>query len=305
MRSFGFFLKETLDGIRHHPTGSLVTFGQVFVSLFFLSICLIIIININQFVGRFLNNLEMGAFLNDAVSYDDAVTLMDVVRHLPGVRDVTYVSKEEAFADMQELTAIDISDLVNENPLPASLKITVSSPRAAEELADSIAQLGGVDDVRYGKEQLQSILPVFYFFELLSFYSAVFLTWFSLLIIANTIRLAILSRHKEIRIMQLVGASGWFIRLPFLLEGLVYGIGGAATALIIVSIGYNFLLSFFNERYIFVPLLIKSNIMVGNLAVMIFSLGILIGVIASLVAVDKHLKDEVYTPPIPLEGIST
>ncbi|MCX6647302.1 MAG: permease-like cell division protein FtsX [bacterium] len=297
MRSFGFFLKETLDGIRRHSTGSLVTFVQVFMSLFFLGLSLIIIININNIVGNFLNNLEMGAFLDDNITYEQAVDLINIVEDLPGVREVTYVSKEEAFAFVQQHTTIDISDLLAENPLPASLKITVNSPRIAEELKGSIVLLDGVNDVRYGEAQLQTILPWLYALELISFYASIFLTWFALITIANTIRLAILNRQKEIKIMQLVGATSWFIRLPFLIEGLIYGIIGAALAIGIIAIGYNLVLKYVTEQFIFTPITVDFNMMIGNLAIMVFVLGAFVGVIASLIAVDKHLSQDVYSSP--------
>jgi cell division transport system permease protein len=298
MRSFGFFLKETLDGIRRHTTGSLVTFVQVFMSLFFLGLSLIIIININNVVDNFLNNLEMGAFLDDNITYDQAVELIDIVKNLPGVIDVKYVSKEEAFAFVQQHTTIDISDLLTENPLPASLKITVSSPRTAEELKGSIILLEGVNDVRYGEAQLQTILPWLYAMEIISFYASIFLTWFGMITIANTIRLAILSRQRQIKIMQLVGATGWFIRLPFLMEGFIYGIIGAALALGLIAIGYKYFIVYITKQFIFTPFTVDFGLMMGNLAIMLFVLGGLAGVIASLIAVDKHLSEDVYSSPL-------
>ncbi len=296
MRSFGFFLEETFEGIRRHSTSSLVTFFQAFISLFFLGVTLVIIIIVNNFVGNFLNNLEMGAFLSEDLTQEQTVELMEVVRNLPGVREVTYVSKEEAFAIMQQRTTIDIADLVHENPLPASLNITVTNPRAAQELAGSIGLLEGVEDATYGESQIQTIMPIFYGIELTSFFLAILLTGASLLTINNTIRLAILAREKEIRIMQLIGATNGFIRIPFLLEGLIYGIGGAAISLGLLAIGYNMLLRYIEEHYIYNPFMVNYDPMMTNLAIIMFVLGGSIGIIGSLIAVEKHLKRDAYEP---------
>jgi cell division transport system permease protein len=304
MRNFGFFLRETFEGIRRHSSGSLVTFSQVFITLFLLGISLVFIITINHIVDKFLNNLEMGAFLSNDLTYDQSVELMDVVSNLPGVRNVEYVSKEEAFGLMEQQTTVDISDYVSENPLPASLRITVTSPQAAEELAETIGLLEGVTDVTYGESQLQTILTIFYGLELISFFSAVFMAGATMVTINNTIRLAILSRRKEIRIMQLVGATNGFIRLPFLIEGFLYGVGGAALSLGIIAIGYGFLIKYVQEHYIFNPWIVDHDLMMGNLAIMLFVLGTLIGVIASLIAVDKHLRDETYRPRLATEGVA-
>jgi cell division transport system permease protein len=305
MRSLSFFLKQTINGIRRHSTGSLVTFLQVFISLFFLGLCLIFIINVNHFVDNFLNNLEMGAFLSDDLTYEQAVDLMDIIKDLQGVKSVTYISKEEAFSIMQQRTTMDISDLVRSNPLPASLKITVTSPRAAKELADSIRLLEGVQDVRYGEAQLQTLLPIFYGLELISFFWVVFTAGATLMTIVNTVRLAILARKKEIRIMQLVGATSWFIRLPFLIEGLLYGLGGAALAMFLVAVTYNVLLQGIAARNIFNPWVIDFKLMMYNLGIILFFLGGLIGVIASLIAVGKHLEADVYHPPYVTQGVTS
>ncbi|HDS30026.1 MAG TPA: ABC transporter permease, partial [Firmicutes bacterium] len=283
MRSLSFFLRETINGIKRHSTSSLVTFLQVFISLFFLGLCLIFIINVNHFVDNFLNNLEMGAFLKEEVDYEQAVTLMDIIDDLPGVRAITYISKEEAFSIMQQRTTMDISDLVRANPLPASLKITVTSPRAANELAETIGLLEGIEDVRYGEAQLQTLLPIFFGLELISFFWVVFTAGATLMTIVNTIRLAILARKNEIRIMQLVGATSWFIRLPFMIEGMIYGLGGAALALVLVGVTYDVLLLGIAARNIFNPWVIDLGLMIYNLSIILFFLGGLIGIIASLI----------------------
>jgi cell division transport system permease protein len=302
MRSFGFFLKETIEGIRRHSTQNLVTFLQVFISLFFLGMCLIFIINVNHFVGNFLNNLEMGAFLSDDLSYEETIALKSTIEHLPGVRQVTYISKEEAFAMMQERSSMDLTDLVRTNPLPATLKITVDSPKTARELAGSIELLQGVDSVKYAEDQLESLLPFFYGLELASFFMAIFTAVATLMTIMNTIRLAILTRRHEIRIMQLVGATSWFIRLPFLLEGLVYGFGGALLALGFLAGGYHLILIGIANRNPYNPLMLDFDVMMSNLAIMMFFLGGLIAVIASLIAVGKHLEEDLYRPITQRQG---
>jgi len=302
MRSLGFFLEETFEGIRRHSTSSLVTFLQAFISLFLLGAMLIFIIIVNNFVGNFLNNMEMAAFLDDNLAHEQVVELQEGILDLTGVREVTYVSKETAFAIMQARTTVDIDDLLYErNPFPASLKIKVTSPKRARELAGLIGQLEGINDVAYGEEQLSTILPLFYGIELTCFFLAIVLTGVTLLIILNTIRLAILSREKEIKIMQLVGATSGFIRFPFLLEGLIYGFGGAAVALGLLAIVYRTLLTYIETHYIYNPWIVDYDLMMGNLALVLFILGGLIGIIGSLIAVDKHLKKSDYKPSISAE----
>ena len=302
MRSFGFFLKETIEGIHRHSVGSLVTFLQVFISLFFLGMFLIIIINVNHFVQTFLNNLEMVAFLSDDLTQTKSVDLIHSVQQLQGVRNVKYVSKDEAIDFMEKQSKMDLKNIVRQNPLPASLRITVDNPGTAANLAPTISQLDGVKDVRYGDDLLQAILPWAYAFELGSFFIAIFLAGVTLITIMNTVRLAILTRKREIRIMQLVGATSWFIRLPFLIEGLIYGIGGSALALALLGIGYELTLKGIASRGMMYLGMLDLNTMMSNLATMMIILGVMIAVIASLIAVGKHLEEDLYRP-VPQQGV--
>jgi cell division transport system permease protein len=304
IRSFSFFLKETIDGIRRHSTGSIVTFLQVFISLFFLGVCLIVIINVNHFVDNFLNNLEMGAFLADDLTHEQTEDLMDTIKHLPGVRDVEYISKEEAFTIMQERSTMDISDLVRTNPFPASIKITVDSPQAASDLASPIRRMTGITEVNYAKEQLQVYLPVFHLVEFVCFFLTIVTVIATLFTIMNTVRLAIFTRRKEIRIMQLVGATSWFIRVPFLIEGLVYGLIGAFLAMLILGVGYELVIGGMAKRSIYLPGMLDFNVMISNLAIMMFILGGFTSIIASLIAVGKHLEEDIYRPvPQQQQGV--
>jgi cell division transport system permease protein len=239
----------------------------------------------------------MGAFLTEGLSIDQVTELKSNIEHMPGVKKVTFISKEEAMAIMQERSTVDINGVVR--PIfsfPAAFKIVVNSSDAANALAPQIKQLDGVDDVRYGESQLETLLPFFYGIELVSFFWAVFTAIATLFTIMNTIRLAILARKREIRIMQLVGATSWFIRLPFLFEGLVYGLGGAALALILLAIGYRLILWGVANRSVYNPLFLDFRLMMSNVAVMMFILGGLIATIASLIAVGKHLEEDIYRP---------
>lgn len=303
MRSLGFFLRETFEGIRRHSIGSLVTFLQVFSSLFMLGICLMFIININSVLASFLTNLEMIAFLKDTTTVEQANDLMDVVKRLPGVRKVHYISKEEALEFMRQRMSIDIKEFLDRNPLPASLKITVANPKIAGDLAGPIELLEGVEDVRYGKEQLQSLMPIIYLFILIFFFMTLIFAAITLVTITNTVRLAILARRQEIKIMQLVGATSWFIRVPFMLEGFIYGILGAAMALILHAITYNLVLEGFAARNPYNPWMISFELMMNNLSLIIFILGGVIGVIASLIAVGKHLEEDIYRPTFQNKGV--
>jgi cell division transport system permease protein len=118
----------------------------------------------------------------------------------------------------------------------------------------------------------------------------------------NTIRLAILTRKNEIRIMQLVGATSWFIRLPFLIEGLVYGLGGAVLAMGFLAGGYHLILVGISNRNPYNPLMLDFNLMMNNLAILMFFLGGLIAIIASLIAVGKHLEEDLYRPMPQKQG---
>lgn len=167
----------------------------------------------------------------------DAETLAARLRTLPEVEQVSIVSPQDGLTEMRQ----DFPDLVEHlttNPLPWSLRVKPRQGEQAEEIASRLEPLPPkVDKVDYGKETTDKILRTAGIIEIAFLVAAVILLVASTILIANTIRLSIFSRRREIEVMKLVGATNWFVRGPFMLEGLICGLLGSLLAVILLFLG--------------------------------------------------------------------
>ncbi|MBA2298260.1 MAG: ABC transporter permease [Actinobacteria bacterium] len=169
----------------------------------------------------------------------------DVRRQLeadPRVKSVTFVSAEEALVRMQRRFPA-LTENLPSNPLPASHEVVPNRAEDIDALAASLRSLpAGVEKVKYGKETADRILRVARVIEIVFLAAVIVLLIASTLLIANTIRLSIFSRRREIEVMKLVGATNWFVRGPFMLEGLICGLAGSVAAIVLLLLGKEFAL---------------------------------------------------------------
>ncbi|HZD60779.1 MAG TPA: permease-like cell division protein FtsX, partial [Anaerolineae bacterium] len=171
------------------------------------------------------------------------------------IKSVTYVSKDEALERLKkEFKNSDLLDYINENPLPASLEVTLKDPQKANQIADRLKGRPEITDIKHDREIVDKLLAVT---KVARWFIAVFvglLAFASLVLIANAIRLAIYARRKEVTIMRLVGASNWFIRWPFLLEGILQGFTGALIAIILLYVAKVTVMDNINRALVFLQI---------------------------------------------------
>jgi cell division transport system permease protein len=155
----------------------------------------------------------------------------------PRVKTVTYVSKEQGLAEMKRKSPDIVGEIIN-NPLPDKFVVTPKHGEDVGAIADSLTPPpAGVETVNFGKKTATRILRVAHIFEVLSALAIVILLIAATILIGNTIRLSIFARRREIEVMKLVGASNWFVRGPFMVEGLLTGLIGAAAAIVLLFLG--------------------------------------------------------------------
>ncbi len=304
LTSIRYFLNETWENLTRSRHTTIITILQTLVSLFVLGIFLIIIITVNRFVTSFLNNLQMAVFLDDSLDADQTIAIKDVILDMEGVRGIDYISKDDAKEWMKRNSQFDLEDILSDrNPLPPSFRIYITTARVAPELDEKIRVLEGITDIRYPKETLEHWLPIFYFLLISSFILALVIAGATIFTISNTIRLAIYARRKEIKIMQLVGATDWAIKAPFLMEGLIYGLVGGILAFVVVSLGYGLIYSILQGGWLVRPLMVGTGNMAYNLLVLMVVLGALIGVAGSLISVDRYLETRYDSGQLTIDSI--
>ena len=240
----GFHLREALRGLRHSKVMALVTITSIALSLAVLGSFLLFLKNAGVFLGRLHDQYKLIVYLKEGAETDSVTQLKRRFESDPAVETVSYVSKEQAL----KLVLDDLDDkgwvlkTLEKNPLPDSFEIKVSERADVVDLVKRLESDRAVARVSSGQDWVAGILRFVSITRYCGLVLVVVLGLSSLLIVGNTIWLTVYARRDEIAIMRLVGATNWFIRTPFLIEGLVTGIAGALLSFAILVIGYRFLL---------------------------------------------------------------
>ena len=281
-----YSVREALVAFRRAPLLAGVSAAMIALSLFVIGLFGVVAFNIRKVIEGVEARVEVVAYLRDEASPADVMALRQQLLAVPAVREVRYVSREEALQvareELSEFSAVFGS--LESNPLPASLDVTLKpnqkGPDVVRSVAQRIAANPAVEEVRYGNEWLDK---VFLLRSVAATATAILGTGFAavaILIIGAAVRLAIFARRQEIAIMKLVGATNWFIRKPFLLEGLITGLIGGGLAATATWLTYSVL-----TNTAFAVVWIPASWVAGGVLA-----GGALGVMASWIAVRRHLS---------------
>jgi cell division transport system permease protein len=230
-------------------------------------------------------------YLRPGAGDGETMAIYDRLARVPGVARIDYVSADEALRRLEAQLGprAQLSDVLRHNPLPASFVVTATRIDRLHAVAEAARDLTGVDEVRDGGQVLERLLGVIRVVRLAGSAAGVFLAGVALVVIAGTIRLTVFARRAEIEVMRLVGATSWFIRWPFVVEGAVTGACGACGAALAVAAGYTILVRGAAQALPFVPLPGAGEVafeIVWKLLVW----GVVIGIAASLLAVRRYVR---------------
>jgi cell division transport system permease protein len=235
-----YFGRTAVRGIGASPLTSAVAVATIAISLLLVGAFALLLSNMRELLDDFGDALQVTAYLEDALPADERERLASVARTIEGVESVRIVSKEEALERFQQGVGRGsaLLDGLSENPLPAALELTLApawrSAAGLERVAGSLDGLGGISDLSSGHDWVEGYLRAVSLVRGVSIGLGAILGFAALLIVANTIRLAILSRRDELEILALVGASRIFVDTPFVLEGAIQGAAGGTLALVLL-----------------------------------------------------------------------
>lgn len=289
-RNLQHYFSEATSNIVRSAFVSISTIVTIAISLIILGGFFLLIINITSLTNNVASNFEIVAYLNEDIDQTQIAILKTKLLNISGIEDIKLISKDEALNKMkQDLSSkINIEDILHENPLPDSFVIKVTNPENIERIARQIKKFKEIEKIKYGQEFLSKLMKLNRDLRFAGIIVGIFLGIGTMLLITNTIKLAIFSKRKEIKIMQLVGATDWFIRWPYLLEGMIQGIIGAIISIITLTFSYLYLVSYVQKSLPFVPILSDIGILI-NLSCILFASGILLGLLGSTMAVGKFL----------------
>lgn len=288
----GYLLRETSLGLRRGGWMNWAAISTVAVLLFLFGVSLQSSWQLEGLLNRFGSQLEVSVYLETGVQAGD---LQPLITKFPDVTNVVAVSKEEAWASLvKDMGVSDIQGATQQlegNPLVDELKVKATTSQVVPQLAEKLAKLAGVDDVQYVDEAVQRVAELNRGLGWVSFVIVSILTLTAIAVITTTIRLIVMARRREIEVMQLVGATQSWIYLPFLLQGVTFGVAGSAIAWILMLSLQQFLRQLLSQQPEFVQLVTQglqlSAMQTTLLALILLSFGSSVGILGSLFAVRK------------------
>ena len=287
-----YFIKETYKSIRRNGFMSFASISTVAVSLLVLGMFLMIFLNTNNLAQYLENQVQISVYMQDSATDKELASVKDKLTKMPGVVKVTQVSKQEALERFRKRLG-DQDQLLNslgkENPFPNSFEVQVDNPERIKVLTPQIGQLNKVETAKFGQEVVEHLFQLTKILRFGGILLVVFLAMATLFIISNTIRLTVFARRKEVIIMKYVGATDWFIRWPFILEGMTMGFFGAVVAFILINSIYSGLLTRIHATLAFLPLLPTSPLLFYvDLFLLVAGTGI--GALGSYISLRKFLR---------------
>lgn len=294
MNKFLYSLKQSFKQIKRNKGMTFTSVFAITAMLIILGLFFMVIININtaaEMVKNDYNNIEV--FFKDNVSEKQIEKIKKDVKGWKEVDTVTYRTKSEALKILKVRWGDNayLLDGLSSNPLPNSLVITVDNLEKSDQVAEAAAKIKGAEDVKYYKDTVQKLLKATKGFQIAAVVIMVFLIIVSIVVVSNTIKLTVLNRSDEIVIMKYVGATNWFIRGPFLLEGIIIGIISALISSGIVTLIYQSVVKVLGEDLLAVlsTPMVPVGFLSFNIVWIFLALGISIGAWGSIISMRRFL----------------
>jgi cell division transport system permease protein len=296
IRTIRYIIKDGIANITKNKLMSLAAISIVVASLTIFGIFYMLIMNFKYNVMNLKEQPEIQVFCQ--VDLDDVgiKIIENALTNNERIKQITIVSKEQAFRKVKSLLGDDVNLLegMDNSFLPISFIIKLHNPEDSEELIGELAQISGVDKVSYPQKTVEFISKFTGWIQLVSSFLIAVLLIVSIFIIANTIRLTVFARRREINIMKYIGATDWFIRWPFVVEGVIIGILGAIFAFLISGYGYNALEVRFTKELArtgtSIVQLMELKSISAKIILFYLVLGCVVGAIGSIASIRKYLK---------------
>ena len=287
-----YFIKETFNSIKRNQLMSFASVSTVALSLLVLGLFLIMVLNANNLAGYLESQVQVTVYMSDTAKGPALTAAEKTLREMPGVVKVTAVTKEQAL-DRFKTRLGDQKDLLDalgsENPFPASFDVQVDAPQRIAQIVPGIEKIPGVETAKFGREVVEHMFQLTKILRIGGLLLVILLAVATLFIISNTIRITVFARRREVSIMKYVGATNWFIRWPFLLEGMFMGFAGSVIASIFLIQIYLTLQNKIYTTLAFFPLL-SSWPFLGYLTLLLIVSGTLIGAAGSSISLRKFLE---------------
>ena len=292
INTINYFIVDALKSIKRNITVSFAAMLTVLVTFFVLGTFTLVGLNFNKTIEDVADKIEIKVYLQDDIKLVNQREVEIKLAEQEGVKAVTYESKDEAFTklkkDLEGNSGMLEGYSLENNPLASSYIVTLEDASYAGDVSKAVEDMTGVESITNQQELIEKISRVVDFVQILGVVLFFVFIGVSIFLIMNTIKLAVYSRRREVGIMKFVGATDWFIRWPFVIEGMIIGAVGSLFATALLYFIYRGVFGF-----------IASNLLIANLVPVSFVLttllggfllgGIVVGAIGSIAALRKFL----------------
>ena len=245
-----FFFKEAIRALRRSAAPSFAAMLTILITALVLGVFIPVVQATTGTANEVRSRVVVDVFIKQNATDAQKAQLHQELLALPNVKSVRYISKQQALKTMQKQNR-EAFALLGSNPLPDSFRLVPRDPDGINAIAAALppSRFPAIDEVRNRKQDTKKILSATGLVKLVTAGLAIMFTLASIALVANTIRLSIFARRREVEVMKLVGATNWFIRWPFVIEGMIVGLLGGAMAVLLLTIGKNTFVDPLSDRF--------------------------------------------------------
>lgn len=287
-----YFLNEGMKNVRRNKLMSVASVTTTFATLFILGVFLVLTINVNSWAEQIARDCQVQVFIEEGSTPEQYDAIGQQIQNIQGVASIEKCTKEQIFAEVKgklesKGEASILVGLENDNPYRDSFKVSLTDLTLTQTVTDQIKGIAGVANLTDFQETAGIIYSISESIKNFSLWVVIILGIISAFIISNSIKVSVFSRRKEIHIMKYIGATNWFVRWPFLVEGMTVGFYGAVIAFGVIWLVYWRLYESISVQFLqLVPFNMLAWLLIGAFLLT----GIIIGFIGSLISIRKHLK---------------
>jgi cell division transport system permease protein len=291
--NFEFFVVEALRSFRRGGLMNLVAVGTIAVTLVIFGMFLLLVINLGNIAGTVSSKMDIAAYVEKDLSLEAAGALQLKLAKIPGVERVEFISRTEAWRRFKQDfgTKLDLGEIISDNPLPHTFTVRVRTPDLLPTVAKRISEFQVVNEVRYSGKLIDQIRSLLDALRIGGAALVIMISFATLLIVVNTVRLTVLARETDIYIMKLVGATNTFVKWPFIIEGVLIGILGGLFSFLVLKFSYDAVILRISRALPFLPIVSDQRMLTMIYVVMIAG-GTALGMLGAYISVSRVLKAE-------------
>lgn len=294
MGRIGYNLKQAFSQMARNKGMYFTSVLAITAMMLILGLFFVAFVNVNLFTATIEKDYNViQVYLAEGSSPETADAAGKSLESLDGVEKVEFVTKDQALVTLKDRWGDNgyLLDNLPKNPLPDSFMVYVKDKDAANAVAAAAPEIEGIDDVVYYRDTIEKLAKVSHFIEMGSLIAMAFLVIVSIIIVANTIKLTVFNREKEIGIMKYLGATDWFVRAPFIWGGIIVGTLSAFIAAGLTHLIYSKIVEIIGGDImrIMSVTVVPASYLTKNILIIFLCLGVSIGVCGSIISIRKFL----------------